>query len=150
MLTVSQLLRLKGDRMGEIYAVEPHQTVLEALQLMAKENVGAVLVTENGMLKGIFSERDYARRGAVKGVDCENEPIRKFMTDKVFFIRPEKSLEDCMTLMSRKHIRHLPVMEDGLLVGMITIRDVVNALVNEKENKIRELENYISGGYGGF
>ena len=150
MLTVKQLLRSKGEQHSTLYYLTPDHTVMDALKLMAKQNIGAVLVVEKGMLVGIFSERDYARRGNVTGEICEKRQLRDLMTKRVFFIDPDKTMEDCMSLMSHKHIRHLPVMRDGQLLGMITIRDVVNTLVSEQENRIRELESYISGGYGGY
>ncbi len=150
MLTVKQLLRAKGDQHNALYALGPDHTVMDALHLMADRNIGAVLIMDREMLVGIFSERDYARRGNITGTACEELPLRELMTKRVFFIHPDKTLEDCMFLMSNKHIRHLPVVQDGQVIGMITIRDVVKSLISEKESKIRELENYISGGYGGY
>jgi len=148
MLTVRQLLKTKGDLHDASFSVAPDDTVMDALNLMKEHNIGAVMVTERGMLVGIFSERDYARRGAVTGEPCEDKLMRDVMTPKVFFIHPDKTIEDCMFLMTAKHIRHLPVMENQQLIGMITIRDAVKALISEKENKIRELESYITGAYG--
>jgi CBS domain-containing protein len=148
MLTVRQLLKSKGDLRDASFTVSPDDTVMDALKLMKTHNIGAVMITERDMLVGIFSERDYARRGAVMGESCENKLIRDVMTPKVFFIHPDKTIEDCMFLMTAKHIRHLPVMENQRLIGMITIRDAVKAIISEKENKIRELESYITGAYG--
>ncbi len=148
MLTVRQLLKSKGDMRDASFTVSPDDTVMDALKLMKTHNIGAVMITERDMLVGIFSERDYARRGAVMGEPCENKLIRDVMTPKVFFIHPDKTIEDCMFLMTAKHIRHLPVMENQRLIGMITIRDAVKAIISEKENKIRELESYITGAYG--
>lgn len=150
MLTVKQLLRTKGEDHNALFYLAPDNTVMDALKLMQERNIGAVMVVERGMLVGIFSERDYARRGNITGTPCEDRPLSELMTKRVFFIHPNKSLGDCMFLMSNKHIRHLPVMEDGQLMGIITIRDVVKALISEKENQIRELEDFISGGYGGY
>jgi CBS domain-containing protein len=150
MVTVKQLLRRKGEQHNVVYSLSPDQTVSEALQLMADRNIGAVLVMERNQLIGIFSERDYARRGRVTGEPCEDRPLREVMTKRVFFIHPEKTLDDCMFLMTGKHIRHLPVMEKQQPIGMITMRDVIKSIISEKENQIRELESYISGSYGGF
>lgn len=148
MQTVRQLLKSKGDRQHASYALSPDDTVMDALKLMRDQNIGAVMITERDMLVGIFSERDYTRRGAVTGTACEDKPLRDYMTPKVFFIHPDKTIDDCMFLMTAKHIRHLPVMEDQQLIGMITMRDAVKALISEKENQIRELESYITGNYG--
>jgi CBS domain-containing protein len=150
MLTVRQLLKSKGDLHDVSFTVSPDDTVMDALTLMANKNIGAVMVVERNMLVGIFSERDYARRGTVTGEPCENKLMREVMTPRVFFIHPDKTIDDCMFLMTAKHIRHLPVMENQQLVGMITIRDAVKVLISEKENKIRELESYITGGYGAY
>ena len=100
MLTIRQLLKTKGEMHDVAYAVRPNDTVMDALKLMSEQNIGAVMVTERDMLVGIFSERDYTRRGAVTGEPCEEKLIRDVMTPKVFFIHPDKTIEDCMFLMT--------------------------------------------------
>lgn len=150
MITIQQLLKAKGDLQHAAFSVTPDATVREALHLMADKNIGAVMVMENDKLVGIFSERDYARLGATSDEAVEDKPVGDFMTRRVFFIHPDKTLEDCMFLMTAKHIRHLPVMKHQQLQGMITMRDAVKALITEKENTIRELESYIAGSYGTY
>lgn len=145
MTTVSQLLRKKGT---DVVTIGPQATVFEALQLMADRNIGALPVMENGKMLGIFSERDYARKVILQGRSSKETSVADLMTQNVFFVKPSRTMEDCMVLMSGKHIRHLPVMEDGkALLGIVTMRDVVKELISSKENTIRELETYISGGY---
>ena len=128
-------------------SIAPEASIYDALQLMAEKNIGAVLVVENEEMVGIFSERDYARKVVLKGRSSKETRVAELMTSNVYFVKPSRSMEDCMVLMSAKYIRHLPVMEDGKLVGIVTMRDVVKALIANKENTIRELETYISGGY---
>jgi CBS domain-containing protein len=145
MTTVSQLLRKKGT---DVVTIGPQATVFEALQRMADKNIGALLVMENDKLVGVFSERDYARKVILAGRSSKETRVADLMTTNVFFVKPGRTMEDCMVLMSGKHIRHLPVMEDGeKLLGIVTMRDVVKELISSKENTIRELETYISGGY---
>ena len=145
MTTVSQLLRKKGT---DVVTIGPQATVFEALQLMANKNIGALIVMENNEMAGIFSERDYARKVILAGRSSKETKVSDLMTANVFFVKPSRTMEDCMVLMSEKHIRHLPVMEDGKeLLGIVTMRDVVKELISNKENTIRELETYISGGY---
>ncbi len=142
MKTVRQLLQTKGEY---ICSVSPEATVLEALQVMAEKNVGALLVLENSRLAGIFSERDYARKVVLKGKSSRQTPIQEVMTVKVDCVSPAQSVMDCMGLMTEKHIRHLPVMEDNRLVGVISIGDVVKAVISEHEFTIEQLESYITG-----
>ncbi len=139
---VSNILKAKG---GEVLAVAPRATVFEALELMARENVGAVIVLDGEQLVGIFSERDYARKVVLRGKSSRTTPVSEVMTTKVFFVKPESTSEDCMALMTSHHIRHLPVMQNEKVVGVISIGDVVKSLLKDREFRIQQLENYITG-----
>ncbi len=138
---------LNGKVRNYLWHVTPGNTVLEALQLMEEKNIGAVLVLENNELTGIFSERDYARKGILKGRASKDTLIRDVMTSPVITVDVEQKVEDCMEIMSQKHIRHLPVTENGTLFGIISINDIVTAIINEQKNRIQSLESYISGSY---
>lgn len=142
MKTVTQLLRAKGH---EILSVSPEVPVFEALQMMADKNVGALLVVEGGSLVGIFSERDYARKVILKGKTSKETPVREIMSSHVLYVRPHQTIEDCMALMTDKRVRHLPVLDDEKLVGVISIGDVVKAVIAEQEFVIEQLQNYITG-----
>ncbi len=142
MKRVDQLLHEKG---ADFWSVIPEATVFKALELMAEKNIGAVLVMEGDHLAGIFSERDYARKVALVGRSSKDIPVQQIMTSKVVCVRPEQSIEECMALMSNKHIRHLPVIEGDRVVGVISVGDVVKALVSEQEFIISQLEHYITG-----
>ncbi|MBN1268473.1 MAG: CBS domain-containing protein [Kiritimatiellae bacterium] len=138
-VTVGELLTGKGR---EVWSVGIDATLGEALQLMSEKNIGAVLVLEEGRVAGIFSERDYARH-AVRHRMTPSAPVRELMTSDVFYITPGKTLDECMALMTSKHIRHLPVMDGKKLMGLVSIGDVVKKVISEQEFKIQELENYI-------
>jgi CBS domain-containing protein len=143
MITVGQLLKKKGH---DVWSVPSDTTVLEALKVMADKNIGALMVVDAGEMVGIFSERDYARCVALKGLTAESTPVRDVMTEHVVFIRPEQSIDECMALMTDKHIRHLPVKTGDRLTGIISIGDVVKEVIAEQEFTINNLENYITGG----
>jgi CBS domain-containing protein len=143
MKIVKQLMQSKGS---EVWSVEPETRVIEALQLMADKNVGALMVTEGEKLAGIISERDYARKVILKGKSSTDVPVKEIMTSKVFVISPDTSIQECMALMTEQRIRHLPVLEDDKLVGVISIGDVVKAIISEQEFMIEQLQNYIVGG----
>ena len=143
MKTVRDLLKQKGRG---VWSVAPDSTVYDALKLLAEKNIGAVLVIEAGRPVGIFSERDYARQVILKGKTSKDTPVRDVMTSRVVFVRPEQSIEECMALMTDKRFRHLPVLEEGQLVGILSIGDVVKALISEKDFLIEQLANYISSG----
>lgn len=136
---------LQGKAINALYTVTSDQTVLDALKLMADKNIGAVLVVDHGRLSGIFSERDYARKGILKGRHSADTLIREVMTPHVITIEPEQRLEDCMIIMSERHIRHLPVVDQGDLIGIISINDVVTAIIRDQKTRIASLESYISG-----
>ncbi len=142
MKTVRDLLNSKGYA---IWAVSPHHTVFEALQVMAEHNIGAVVVLEGEELLGILSERDYARKVILHGKTSRTTPVHEIMTPRVITVRPEQTIEECMALMTEHHIRHLPVMDKGKLIGVISIGDVVKAIISEQEFVIGQLETYIMG-----
>ncbi|GAB3271359.1 CBS domain-containing protein [Larkinella harenae] len=136
---------LQGKTINTIYAVTSGSTVYEALETMSVKNIGAVLVMDDGKLTGIFSERDYARKGILQGRASKDTLIREVMTANLITISSDQLLEDAMILMSDKHIRHLPVVDNGELVGIISINDVVSAIINAQKVHIDSLESYISG-----
>jgi CBS domain-containing protein len=142
MATVRDLLRNKGF---EVYSVEPEATVYDALTLMAEKNIGAVLVMERDKLVGILSERDYARKVVLHGKTPVDTPAREIMTERVICIPPQETVEECMALMTEKKVRHLPVLEDDQLIGVISIGDVVKSTIAQKEFIIEQLEHYITG-----
>lgn len=142
MTTVLSVLNVKGQ---DIYTIAPQAMLIDALKLMADKNVGALLVMEKNTVAGIISERDYARKVILKGESSLTTAVKDVMTSVVVSVRPEQSIDECMTLMTSKHVRHLPVIDDEKLVGMISIGDVVKAIINEHEYTIKQLENYITG-----
>lgn len=141
MTTVRQVLNQKGYR---VYSIPPQATILGALRVMADKNIGAVLVMDDDQVKGIFSERDYARRCRLKGKSYE-APVSEVMTKTIYYIGPDDTMEACMVQMTDKHIRHLPVVEEGKVVGLISIGDVVEAIISNQKSLITGLENYIMG-----
>ncbi|GAB3495856.1 CBS domain-containing protein [Spirosoma knui] len=136
---------LQGKAVNALYAVSSDQTVLDALRLMAEKNIGAVLVVDQGELTGIFSERDYARKIVLKDRHSDDTRVADVMTANVITIEPDQSLEDCMLIMSDRHIRHLPIVDKGELVGIISINDVVTSIIRDQKSRIDSLESYISG-----
>ena len=142
MKTIRQVLQAKGNK---ICAVTPESTIYDALKVMDDNNIGALLVLREGQLVGIFSERDYARKVALKGKSSKETRVSEIMTEKVDCIGSSHSVRECMGLMTDKHIRHLPVMEEGQLAGIISIGDVVKAIISEQEFTIEQLESYING-----
>ena len=141
MTIVRQILQTKGY---DVYSVAPEATILDALKEMARRGIGAVLVMSGDKVQGIFSERDYARRGVLKGCD-DKTPIEEVMTKTVYYVSPAESLESCMVQMADKKIRHLPVVEEGKVVGIISIGDVVNSIITDQKSLIQGMENYILG-----
>ncbi len=144
MYTVRHLLQSKNNR---IWSISPQATVYEALELMAAHNIGAVLVMEGGRLVGIFTERDYARKVVLHGKTSKTVTVGELMTTEVTCVGPDDTIDDCMSLMTEKRTRHLPVMENDQLVGVVSIGDVVKAIISDRELMIRELERYITGGH---
>lgn len=144
MKTVTEILQRKGNT---VWRVTPETLVYDALRLMAEKEVGALLVQEEGgVLAGILSERDYARKVILKGRSSLDTPVREIMTHSVVCVRPEQSVDECMALMTTKHIRHLPVLVDQDVVGIVSIGDLVKASLDEKDFLIQQLESYITGG----
>jgi CBS domain-containing protein len=141
MQTVRQLLNEKPRH--AVISVDPDATVYQALQVMADHDVGAVLVMEMGEVVGIFSERDYARRIVLQGRTSVTTPVRDIMTSRVVYVNPDNTLEECMALMTEKHIRHLPVLQDGLVTGLLSIGDLVRATISEQQFFIDQLVHYI-------
>ncbi len=141
MATVADVLKEKGHK---VYVVAPTDTILDALKLMADAQIGAVLVMEKENVVGIFSERDFARRGTLKG-NSVTTPVKDVMTSGVYYVDPNRSIEACLAQMTDKHIRHLPVLKDGKLMGVISIGDVVKALITDQKELIQGLENFILG-----
>jgi CBS domain-containing protein len=142
MTTVSKILAAKGN---QVWSVTPTTRLYEALKLMAEKDVGALLVIDDGHIAGIISERDYARKVVLEGKNSMVVPISEIMTTRVVYISPSNTLEECMAVMTDKHIRHLPVLENDELVGIITIGDVVKELISTQQFVIEQLENYIRG-----
>jgi CBS domain-containing protein len=142
MKTVEQILDEKGR---EVWTVGVDDTVYSALELMAEKNVGAVLVVDGEQPVGILSERDYARKVVLEERVSRSTAVSEIMTPNPVGIRPGQTVEECMVLITARRIRHLPVIDEGKLVGMLSIGDVVKAMISEREFMIRQLENYIAG-----
>jgi CBS domain-containing protein len=142
MKTVQQILEAKGS---DVWSIAPDASVLEAIKLMAEKEVGALLVMTGEKPVGIVSERDYARKVILKGRSSQKTSIQDIMTTHVVYVSPDQSIEECMALMTGKHIRHLPVMDGEQLRGMLSIGDLVKAVIAEQKLVIKELERYISG-----
>lgn len=140
MKTVAQLLKLKP---AGVVAIAPGATVLDALKRLAEKNVGAVLVMDGPRLVGLFSERDYVRKVALKGKPSADTPVSEVMTREVVFVTPAHTNEECMALMTDKRIRHLPVVADDRVVGVLSIGDLVKDIISEQQFIIDQLENYI-------
>jgi len=140
MKSVKQLLQNKS---GELSTIGPDASVLDALKLMAERNVGALLVVENGKLVGIISERDYARKVVLLGKTSQDTPVREIMSERAVCVQPDNTVEECMALMTDKHIRHLPVIENEKLLGVLSIGDLVKETIAEQQLTIKQLESYI-------
>jgi CBS domain-containing protein len=147
MTTVRKLLDEKP--LADIYTVKSTDSVLEALKAMAKANTGSILVTEGDKIVGIFTERDYARQGEVKGRTAKDTLVSELMTRQMVMVKPETTLQECAELMGKYSIRHLPVLDKERVVGMVSIRSLALAMLDEQKGTIVDLENYITGtGYG--
>ncbi len=141
MRTVHQILSSKSNK---IISISPDAMVYEALEIMTSNNVSAILITEEGKLKGIFTERDYARKVVLKGKSSKEVPMHSVMTSDPIVIKPEQTIEQCMELMTDKHIRHLPVIQNGKLTAMVSIGDVVKFIMDDQKATIENLQNYIN------
>jgi CBS domain-containing protein len=147
MTTVRKLLETKENR--DVVTVASTDTVYHALEVMAEFNVGAVLVTEDDKYVGIFTERDYARKVILKGRDSRSTPVQDIMTREMVTVTPDATVEQCAATMIQRKVRHLPVVENGRMVGMVSIRTIALQMVANRDSTIAELENYIMGtGYG--
>jgi len=147
MKTVKDILKMKT---GEIWSVSPKTMVFDALQLMSEKEIGALIVVdENNKVCGIFSERDYARKVILRGKSSRETYIEEIMTpiDQVYTVKPENTIEECMIIITGKHVRHLPVFDGDKFLGIISIGDVVKSKIAEQENLIEHLSNYIAGKY---
>lgn len=140
-MKVSDILQKKGSY---VFSVTSSSTVLEALKIMSEKNIGALPVIDDGKLTGILSERDYARKIILKGKASYDTAVSEIMTENPFTISPEDKIETCMSIMSDRHFRHLPVMKENVVVGMISIGDVVTAIINSQKEIIDHLQNYIA------
>ena len=141
MSSVRGILRAKGD---SVWSVGPDDSVFDALRMMADKGVGALLVLDGDRVAGIFSERDYARKGILEGRASKDTPVREIMTERVVYVTPGQTLEECLALMTDKRIRHLPVMEDDRLIGVVSIGDLVKGIIDEQKFLIEQLEYYVS------
>ncbi len=140
---VKNLLEHKGK---DVYRINLKETVFAALEMLAKYDVGALIVVDKtDKIVGIFSERDYARKVILQGKSSKNAKVKEMMTTTVYFVKPENYLRECLELMTKKRTRHLPVMEDDKLVGLVSIGDIVSRIISEQKTKINYLENYIVG-----
>jgi CBS domain-containing protein len=142
MKTISQFL---DQSKRPVYSVGPNATVREALEIMAQHNIGALLVMDGETLKGIFSERDYARKVALKGKSSNDAKVSDVMTSNVITINTKHSIDQCMQIMTDKHIRHLPIVNDVQVIGLISIGDVVREMIAYQKSMIEQLQSYISG-----
>ncbi|MDH7463155.1 CBS domain-containing protein [Chitinophagaceae bacterium 26-R-25] len=140
MNTVRDILQKKGNT---VYGVSPDSSVYDALESLEERNLGALVVIENGKLIGVFTERDYARKVILKGRSSKETLVRHIMTSRPVFVTPDTTIEECMQMMTDKYIRHLPVLNDGELVGVISIGDLVKYIITEKDSIIEHLERYI-------
>jgi CBS domain-containing protein len=140
MQTVRHLLERKQPA---VHAVDPQAPVLEAIRLMAEHHVGALLVMHNGEMLGIISERDYARKVILLGRSSADTPVREIMSAPVITVSPMNTLDECMRLVTQRRVRHLPVVDDGTVIGMVSIGDLVKAVIEEQQHTIEQLESYI-------
>ena len=142
MQTVNQLLKVKG---GQIFSVAPTDSVLRAIEIMATRHVGALLVMDQDGLQGIISERDYARKVILKNRSSHDTPVGDIMTSNPVTVSPEVTVHQCMEMMTEGRFRHLPVVDKGRVVGMLSIGDLVKAVIEDQSQKIEQLERYIAG-----
>jgi CBS domain-containing protein len=140
--TIRDVLKRKGQ---DVWSIAPESSVYQAIEMMAERHVGALLVITNERLIGIISERDYARKVVLKGRSSKETRIDEIMTSPVIFVEPHRGVEDCMKLMTDNRIRHLPVIEDQKVVGVVSIGDLVNWIISAQDHTIQQLQNYITG-----
>jgi CBS domain-containing protein len=140
--TISEILNYKGTN---VWFISPEATVFDAVKMMADKNVGALLVTEGDKLVGIISERDYTRKVALKGKSSKETAVREILSGRVIHATPANTVEECMRLMTDHRIRHLPVLEEGRIVGVVSIGDLVNWIISAQTTRISQLQTYIAG-----
>lgn len=146
MTTAADVLKSKPQQ--TVHTIAPTASVLEAVKLMADKNIGALLVMEGAHIAGIVTERDYARKVALMSRSSRDTPVREIMTSAVMYVRPDQTSEECMALMTENRLRHLPVMDGGKLLGLISIGDLVKNIISEQKFLIQQLEHYITGERG--
>jgi CBS domain-containing protein len=139
---VRDILKMKGST---VFSVSPDVTVYQGIELMCEKNIGGLLITENGQPVGIFTERDYARKVVLKGKSSRTTLLGEIMTSKLITVSSDHTVEACMEVMTDKKIRHLPIVDDGQITGLISIGDVVRFVINEQKDIIDQLEHYITG-----
>ena len=143
MTTVAEILRSKSDQ--AVHSIAPGASVYDALRLMADKNIGALLVVEDGRIVGILTERDYARKVILMDRSSQQTPVRDIMTSSVMYARPDQTNEECMALMTDNRLRHLPVIDNGKLLGVVAIGDLVKDIISEQQFTIEQLQHYIQG-----
>ena len=146
MTSVAQILKSKPDR--AVYTISPEASVFDAVKLMAEKNIAALLVLEGEKIVGIITERDYARKIVLMARSSKETRVRDIMASQVMYVRPSQASEECMALMTENRVRHLPVMERGKLIGLVSIGDLVKDVISEQKFVIQQLEHYITGGPG--
>ena len=140
--TIDEILHQKRS---ELYTISPDATVFDAIELMADKNIGALIVMSGNRLVGVVSERDYTRKVILKGRSSDSTRVEEIMTANVVVVNPRTRARDCMALMTEKNIRHLPVVDEGRVIGMVSIRDIVSDIIADQDFTIEQLEHYISG-----
>jgi CBS domain-containing protein len=143
MTTATQILKSKTDK--SVYSTTPSSSVFDAVKLMAEKNVGALVVMEGGAIVGVVTERDYARKIVLMARSSKETPVREIMTSPVMYVQPDRTSEECMALMTEYRVRHLPVMERGEVIGLVSIGDLVKDVISEQKFIIQQLEQYIAG-----
>lgn len=141
-ISIREILAHKGST---VWSIAPEATVLEAIQLMADKNIGALLVTNEGRLLGVISERDYTRKIILKGRSSKDTPVRVILTGHVVSVTPNHTVDECLRLMTEHRVRHLPVMEGARILGVVSIGDLVNSIISAQSSTIQQLETYITG-----
>ena len=142
MLTIGKII---GKKHTKLWSIGPEETAYRALEIMAEKDIGSLLVMEKQKLAGIFTERDYSRKVILKGKSSKDTKVKELMTSRVITVRPEHTVDECMAVMKAANCRHMPVFDQGNLVALVTMRDIMNALINEKDIMISDLEHYIHG-----